>query len=75
MESKEIIKILNQTRITLDISLTAEQVEELINDLVDYLKHHIPIIIEDEFGWCNADISLENNKLIVRPNYNIPFED
>ena len=33
MESKELIKILNQTRRTLDISLTAEQVEELINDL------------------------------------------
>lgn len=46
-----------------------------LKDLVDYLKHHIAIIIEDDKGWCNADISFENNKLIVRPNYNIPFED
>ena len=33
MTSKELNKILNQTRRTLDISLTAEQVEELIKDL------------------------------------------
>lgn len=33
MKSKELTEILNQTRRTLDISLTAEQVEELINDL------------------------------------------
>ena len=42
MTSKELNKILNQTRRTLDISLTAEQVEELIKDLeiLEILKNH-----------------------------------
>ena len=46
-----------------------------IEEIVEYLKHHIPIIIKDDKGWCNADIKLENGTLIVMPNYNILFED
>ena len=45
-------------------------------EIVEYLKHHIPIIIKYEDGsWCNANISLENGTLIVKPNYNMPFDD
>jgi hypothetical protein len=45
-------------------------------EIVEYLKHHIPIIIKYENGgWCNANISLENGTLIVKPNYNMPFDD
>ena len=45
-------------------------------EIVEYIKHHIPIIIKYEDGsWCNADIKLENGTLIVKPNYNMPFDD
>ena len=46
-----------------------------IEKIVEYLKHHIPIIIKDDKGWCNADIYFENGTLIVKPDYNIPFDD
>lgn len=45
-----------------------------IEEIVKYLKHHIPIIIKDDKGWCNADIYLENGTLIVKPNYDLLFD-
>jgi len=46
-----------------------------IEEIVEYLKHHIPIIIKDDKGWCNANIKLENGTLVVIPNYNTPFDN
>lgn len=46
-----------------------------IEEIVEYLKHHIPIIIKDGKGWCNANISLENGALVVKPDYKMPFDD
>ena len=45
-----------------------------IEEMIEYLKHHIPIIIQDEKGWCNADIKIENGILIIKPNYNLLFD-
>jgi hypothetical protein len=45
-----------------------------IEEIVEYLKHHIPIIIKDNNGWCNADIYLENETLVVKPNYDLIFD-
>lgn len=45
-----------------------------IEEIVEYIKHHIPIIIKDDKGWCNADIYLENGILIVQPNFNLLFD-
>ena len=50
--------------------------EAEIKQMIDYLKHHIPIIIEYEDGkWTNANIFFENGTLIVKPDYNILFEN
>lgn len=46
-----------------------------VEEIVEYLKHHIPIIIKDGKGWCNANISLENGTLVVKPDYKMPFDD
>ena len=46
-----------------------------IEEIVEYLKHHIPIIIKDDKGWSNANISLENGTLVVKPDFNMPFDD
>lgn len=46
-----------------------------IEEIVEYIKHHIPIIIQDDKGWCNANISLENGTLVVKSDYNMPFDD
>ena len=46
-----------------------------VKEMIEYIKHHIAIIIQDDKGWCNANISLENGTLVVRPNYNMPFDD
>lgn len=44
--------------------------------MIEYLKHHIPIIIKyEDCGWCNANIYFENGTLIVKPDYNMPFDD
>lgn len=44
--------------------------------IVEYIKNHIPIIIQfEDGGWCNANIKLENGILIIKPDYNILFED
>lgn len=46
-----------------------------IKEIVEYLKHHIPIIIKyEDGGWCNADIYLENGTLVVKPNYDLIFD-
>ena len=49
---------------------------ENIDEIIEYIKHHIPIIIkyEDE-SWCNANIYLEKGTLIIRPDYSMPFDD
>lgn len=47
-----------------------------IEKIIEYIKHHIPIIIQNENGsWCNANISLKNGTLVVKPDYNMPFDD
>ena len=47
-----------------------------VEEIVEYLKHHISIIIKNEDGgWCNANIKLENGTLIVIPDYNILFDN
>lgn len=46
-----------------------------LEEIVEYLKHHIVVIIKDGKGWCNANISLENGTLVVRPDYNLPFDN
>ena len=47
-----------------------------VEEIVEYLKHHIPIIIQyDNKGWSNATISLENGTLVVKPDYSMPFDD
>lgn len=46
-----------------------------LEEIVEYLKHHIPIIIQDGKGWCNANISLENGTLVVKPDYKMLFDD
>jgi len=45
-----------------------------IEEIVEYLKHHIPIIIKDDKGWCNANIFLENGTLVVKPDYDLIFD-
>ena len=45
-------------------------------EMIEYIKHHLPIIIQYEDGsWCNANIYFENGTLIVKPDYNMPFDD
>ena len=44
-------------------------------EMIEYIKHHIPIIIKDGKGWCNANIYFENGTLIVKPDYNMPFDN
>ena len=47
-----------------------------IEKIIEYIKHHIPIIIKYEDGsWCNTNISLENDILVVKPDNNVPFDD
>lgn len=47
-----------------------------IEEIVEYIKHHIPIIIKFEDGsWCNANVYLENGTLVVKPSYEMPFDD
>ena len=59
MTSKELIKILNQTRRTPNISLTPKQVEELINDL-EMLE-----IIKEWFMEVTTDYREYDNTLFV----------
>ena len=44
-------------------------------EIIEYIKHHIPIIIQFEDGsWCNANINLdENGTIIVKPDYKLIF--
>lgn len=47
-----------------------------VEEIVEYLKHHIPIIIKyEDGGWCNAKIKFENGTLVVVPDYNMPFDN
>ena len=47
-----------------------------VEEIVEYLKHHIPIVIKyEDGGWCNANIKLENGTLVVIPDYNMPFDN
>ena len=46
-----------------------------VDEMIEYLKHHIPIIIKDDKGWCNAKIKFENGTLVVVPDYNMPFDN
>lgn len=46
-----------------------------VGEIVEYLKHHIPIIIKyEDGGWCNANIYFENGTLVVKPNYDLIFD-
>lgn len=46
-----------------------------IEEIIEYLKHHIPIIIQyDDKVWCNADIYFDNGTLVVKPNYDLLFD-
>ena len=46
-----------------------------IEEIVEHLKHHIPIIIKyKDGGWCNANIYFENGALVVKPNYDLTFD-
>ena len=48
--------------------------EERLKETVEYLQHHIVKIIKFENGgWCNCDIKLENDELIIIPNLETPF--
>ena len=45
-------------------------------EMVEYIKHHLPIIIKYENdSWCNANISLENGTVIIKPDYDTPFDN
>ena len=45
-------------------------------EIVEHIKHHIPIIIKfDDDSWCNANVYLENGVLVVKPYYEVLFED
>lgn len=45
-------------------------------EMIEYLKHHIPIIIKyKDGGWCNANIYFEDGTLIVKPDFYMPFDD
>lgn len=47
-----------------------------IEEMVEYIKHHIPIIIQYENGgWSNAKIKIENGTLVVVPDYDVLFDD
>lgn len=47
-----------------------------IEEIVEYIKHHIPIIIKYENGgWSNANIELKDGMIIIKPDYNMPFDD
>lgn len=46
-----------------------------IEKMIEFIKHHIPIIIKDGKGWCNANIELADGILVVKPDYNMPFDD
>ena len=58
--------------------MSEEEIRANIEKIVEYIKHHIPIVINDDKGWCNADICLEKgtiDTIVVKPNYNILFDD
>lgn len=56
--------------------MNKEYIENHYKELIEYIKHHLPIIIQfDDKGWCNANIKYENGKLIVMPDNNILFDD
>lgn len=45
-------------------------------EIIEYIKHHIPIIIQyDDGSWCNANIKFENDILIIIPDYKVLFDD
>ena len=45
-------------------------------EVVEYLQHHIPKIIKYEDGsWCNCDVKLENDTLVIIPDYKRLFDD
>lgn len=45
-------------------------------EMIEYIKHHLPIVIKYEDGsWVNADIEFQNGTIIITPNYNNPFDD
>ena len=50
MKSKELIEILNKTRRTPNISLTPEQVEEIIKDLerLDIIENHFNVEVSKQ---------------------------
>ena len=56
--------------------MTSEEKKIFNNLIVEYLQHHIAKIIKYEDGsWCNCDVKLENDMLIITPDYKMPFDD
>jgi len=47
-----------------------------LKEIVEYLQHHIPKIIKyEDGGWCNCDVKLENDILVIIPDYKTPFNN
>ena len=45
-------------------------------EIIEYIKQHLAIIIKYEDGiWCNANISLIDGVVVVTPDYDIPFDN
>lgn len=45
-----------------------------IEEIIEYIKKHFPIIIEYENkGWTNANISLKNGVIVITPDYSSLF--
>lgn len=45
-------------------------------EIIEYIKHHLPIIIEyEDKSWTNADIKFKNGVIVVTPDYNNLFDD
>ena len=68
MKSKELNEILNKTRRTKGISLSVDQVEELVKDLeiLEILKSHI--ILTDDFRYIRSEkrVGKEDCEKIMR---------
>lgn len=56
--------------------MTNEEKKIFNNLIVEYLQHHIAKIIKYEDGsWCNCDVKLENDTLVIIPDYKTPFNN
>ena len=56
--------------------MTNEEKKIIEEFIVEYLKHHMVKIIKYEDGrWCNCDVKLENDTLVIIPDYKRLFDD